>query len=98
MEQTNPLTLAEIEALEYALTLSAHLWSYAVCETICAIVPRLLADWRERREDGERVRPYARHMPWCAAEETDCGCACGLTEILVSLDAARAKEVPCPKK
>jgi hypothetical protein len=54
MPQTDPLTLAEIEEAERRMLAGFTLddWAYFAPP----LLTRLLADWRERREDGERPR------------------------------------------
>jgi hypothetical protein len=103
MPQTNPLTLAEVEEAER---------DYAEDGTMCGVIyRRLLADWREQREDGERLDWL---LETCATV-TDRGtrhkqliryaCCNVLGEAYsygntprAAIDAALAKEAPCQKK
>lgn len=41
-----------------------------------------------RRQLG---KPSQEHAPYCAAEESDSGCACGLSETVATLDSALRK-------
>ena len=54
---------------------------------LIAAAPELLEAVRKCRS----ALASTNHATYCNAEETDCGCACGLTAACVSADAAIAK-------